>query len=115
MYSLELLLPLLNGGNIHSHSHGHGHSHSNEQPTVARYVVRDDDAEVVDMTTSRPADDIKELNRMVQDSKVQKKSSLSPVAFMVVLGDGLHNLTDGMAIGKNETLKTSMENHAQFH
>ncbi|XP_037031033.1 zinc transporter ZIP6 [Bradysia coprophila] len=101
MYSLELLLPLLNGGKTHSHSHGHGHghSHSNEQPNVARYVVRDDDAEVVDMTPSRPAEENKELNRMIDDSKIQKRSSLSPVAFMVVLGDGLHNLTDGMAIG----------------
>lgn len=102
MYSLELLLPLLNGGEIHSHSHGHGHSHTNEQPNVARYVVRgEDDGEVVDMSPSmeRPVEDNKELNKMIDDSKIQKRASLSPVAFMVVLGDGLHNLTDGMAIG----------------
>lgn len=102
MYALELLLPLLNGGDTHSHSHGHGHghSHSNEQPNVARYVVRaDNDAEMVDMSPSRPAEENKELNKMIDDSKIQKRSTLSPVAFMVVLGDGLHNLTDGMAIG----------------
>lgn len=95
MYSLEVLLPLLNGGKTHSHSHGHSH----EQTNTAKYVVRDDDTEVVDMTPSKPTEEVKELNKMLDDSKINKKSTLSPVAFMVVLGDGLHNLTDGMAIG----------------
>lgn len=98
MYSLEILLPLLNGGKTHSHSHGHSH----EQTNTAKYVVRDDDIEVVDVVTvnpPKPPEDSKELNKMLEDSKIRKKSSLSPVAFMVVLGDGLHNLTDGMAIG----------------
>lgn len=95
MYSLEILLPLLNGARTHSHSHGHSHEPTN----AAKYVVRDDDAEGVDITPSKPPEENKELNKMLDDSKVQKKSTLSPVAFMVVLGDGLHNLTDGMAIG----------------
>lgn len=96
MYSLEILLPLLNGARSHSHSHGHGHSHN--QTNTAKYVVRDDDTEVVDITPAKPEEN-KELNKMLDDSKTHKKSALSPVAFMVVLGDGLHNLTDGMAIG----------------
>ncbi len=96
MYSLEILLPLLNGGKTHSHSHG-GHSH--EQTSTAKYVVRDDDTEVVDMTAPKLTDDSREINKMLDDSTIRKKSALSPVAFMVVLGDGLHNLTDGMAIG----------------
>lgn len=95
MYSLEILLPLLNGGKSHSHSHGHSH----DQTNTAKYVVRNDDAEVIDMTPPRPQEENKELNKMLDDSNIQKKSALSPVAFMVVLGDGLHNLTDGMAIG----------------
>lgn len=97
MYSLEILLPLLNGGKTHSHSHGHIH----EQTNTAKYVVRDEDIEVVDVTVTPPKqpEDSKELNKMLEDSKIRKKSTLSPVAFMVVLGDGLHNLTDGMAIG----------------
>lgn len=92
MYSLEILLPLLNGGKTHSHSHSH-------EPNIAKYVVREDDTEVVDMTTSKPPEENKELNKMLDDSKITKRSALSPVALMVVLGDGLHNLTDGMAIG----------------
>lgn len=96
MYSLEILLPLLNGGKTHSHSHG-GHSH--EQTNTAKYTVRDDDIEAVDMTPSKPPEENRELNKMLDDSKINKRSTLSPVAFMVVLGDGLHNLTDGMAIG----------------
>lgn len=95
MYSLEMLMPLLNGGKSHSHSHGHSHEQTNE----VQYAVRDDNAEVVDMAPTKPAEDSRELNKMIDDSKVQKKSALTPVAFMVVLGDGLHNLTDGMAIG----------------
>jgi len=95
MYSLEVLLPLLNGGKTHSHSHGHSH----EQTNTAKYVVRDDDTEIVDMTPAKTPEEIKELNKMLDDLKIHKQSTLSPVAFMVVIGDGLHNLTDGMAIG----------------
>lgn len=36
---------------------------------------------------------------MVKDTKSKIRPALTPVAFMVVIGDGLHNLTDGMAIG----------------
>lgn len=95
MYSLEILLPLLNGGKSHSHSHSHSHDQSN----IAKYVVRDDDIDVIDMAPPKSSEDNKELNKMLHDSKITKRSALSPVAFMVVLGDGLHNLTDGMAIG----------------
>lgn len=89
MYSLETLLPLLDGGKTHSHNHDHSHT--------AKYTVRDDDT--VDVSPCRSAEENKELNKMLNDSKVEKDSTLTPVAFMVVLGDGLHNLTDGMAIG----------------
>lgn len=96
MYSLEILLPLLNGGKTHSHSH----SHSHDQPNAAKYVIRDtEDTEFVDMTAAKPTEETKEVNKMLADSKISKRSALSPVAFMVVIGDGLHNLTDGMAIG----------------
>lgn len=93
MYSLEILIPLLNGGETHSHSHSHN------QPTAAKYVVRNEDSEVVDMAPPKAPEENRELNKMLDDSKVSKRSTLSPVALMVVLGDGLHNLTDGMAIG----------------
>jgi len=39
---------------------------------------------------------------MLQEAKLDEKTPdrpLTPVAFMVVIGDGLHNLTDGLAIG----------------
>lgn len=42
----------------------------------------------------------KEESYEMNGSHVQKRSKkLSPVAFMVVIGDGLHNITDGLAIG----------------
>ncbi|KAJ6648085.1 Metal cation symporter ZIP14 [Pseudolycoriella hygida] len=95
MYSLEVLLPLLNGGRTHSHNHGHSRNPAN----TAKYVIRDEDIEIAEITAPKPTEQNKELKQMLDDSKIQKKSALSPVAFMVVLGDGLHNLTDGMAIG----------------
>lgn len=45
----------------------------------------------------------RELNIMMHenelDNKKAKLSNITPVAFMVIIGDGLHNLTDGLAIG----------------
>lgn len=73
MYSLENLLPLIGGGHTHNHSHQNGGGgHVSE----------------------------KEEMHEIDGSHVQKRSKkLSPVAFMVVIGDGLHNITDGLAIG----------------
>lgn len=45
-------------------------------------------------------DDTKEETQEMSSFHTQKRSKkLSPVAFMVVIGDGLHNITDGLAIG----------------
>lgn len=110
MYTLENCLPLLRSDK-HPHGHGHGHSHgdhahgghSHTQPTPAATnqttVHQLTEETEIAMEVVRYVDE-KELNKMIEDSKVSnQKNSLSPVAFMVILGDGLHNLTDGMAIG----------------
>ncbi|XP_063707449.1 zinc transporter ZIP6 [Culicoides brevitarsis] len=69
MYSLENLMPLIGGGQSHNHSHGAKHHE-------------------------------KEETHEMTDANTQKRSKkLTPVAFMVVIGDGLHNITDGLAIG----------------
>ncbi|SPP76029.1 zinc transporter ZIP10 isoform X2 [Drosophila guanche] len=90
MYTLENVIPLLKGdGQIHEHSHGHGHSHGH---SPGQQVEK----EVPEVPASR------ELNVMLQETKLDAKSAerpLTPVAFMVIIGDGLHNLTDGLAIG----------------
>ncbi|XP_046867729.1 zinc transporter ZIP10 isoform X2 [Drosophila willistoni] len=84
MYMLENLLPLLKDNQLtHGHSHGHGHSHAH-------------------MDKPQEALPPRELNTMLQESKLDKKSPerpLTSVALMVIIGDGLHNLTDGLAIG----------------
>lgn len=116
MYTLENFLPLLRTDN-HSHGHSHGHAHAHTDHSHAHtdhshsHVVAHAHVQSVP-TTSRPTEETeiamevkryveeKELNKMIEDSNVSiQKKSLSPVAFMVILGDGLHNLTDGMAIG----------------
>ena len=33
------------------------------------------------------------------DSMYQRKDTLASVTWMVIMGDGMHNLTDGLAIG----------------
>ncbi|KAL7734991.1 hypothetical protein ACLKA6_011255 [Drosophila palustris] len=95
MFMLENIIPLLKGdkhghghghghGHSHGHTHGHGHSHS----------------EKTQSTQEPPAP--RELSVMLNETKLDKKSPevpLTPVAFMVIIGDGLHNLTDGLAIG----------------
>ncbi|XP_055855376.1 zinc transporter ZIP10 [Episyrphus balteatus] len=84
MYILETLLPLLKGDNS---SHGHSHGHTESPPPV-------------EVPATNP--ESREINVMLDELKKDKKDGsrpLTPIAFMVILGDGLHNLTDGLAIG----------------
>ncbi|KAH8378678.1 hypothetical protein KR009_000725 [Drosophila setifemur] len=95
MYMLENLIPLLKGdkqGHGHSHGHGHGHSHAHSH----NHMEKPTGQELPDLPAPR------ELNVMLQEAKLDEKTPdrpLTPVAFMVIIGDGLHNLTDGLAIG----------------
>ncbi|XP_035893988.1 metal cation symporter ZIP14 [Anopheles stephensi] len=116
MYSLEMILPLFRDGeDAHSH-HGHSHAPSSnrvEPKTVPSHTAsnnqhshsgnhhhhhhhnhRGDDIEL-DMTDGGAKD--KEAKTMLQKKTVRKP--MAAVAFMVILGDGLHNITDGLAIG----------------
>lgn len=104
MYAIESLLPLISGG-------GHGHSHAphppkKQQPTELNPNQQTDSIDRSNYGSCEDLDnDIEnskknnEENVMVQDTKNVVRPALTPVAFMVVIGDGLHNLTDGMAIG----------------
>lgn len=88
MYTLETMLPLF--GTQSSHHHGHSHSAS----PAGRSVDTEAEQKLSEHTNI--------LERNVGSSlksSSKKKKNLSPVAFMVLLGDGLHNITDGMAIG----------------
>ncbi|EDS45497.1 zinc transporter [Culex quinquefasciatus] len=104
MYTLETVLPLLrsvegHGGGHHGHAHGRAKVAPAPEPTpsdlhqVRRNTNVTDDIEL-DLQDSRK----KELNTMLEKKQVEQQP-LSPVAFMVILGDGLHNVTDGLAIG----------------
>lgn len=85
MFTLETMLPLL--GKSSSHSHGHSHrAPKNHHPDTELAEIREAQTENKNML-DEPA------------VKLKKRSQLSPVALMVILGDGLHNITDGMAIG----------------
>lgn len=105
MYSLEMILPLFRDGNsTHGHSHGpsaqsnrvdpqqpassgqpHHHHHHQHQSS--------DDIELDHGELSKE----REANTML--AKKGGAKPMAAVAFMVILGDGLHNITDGLAIG----------------
>ncbi|EDW19732.1 zinc transporter foi [Drosophila mojavensis] len=100
MYMLENLIPILKGdkaGHGHSHGHGHGHAHTHTRPNT--HSTHKDVDKVQATLEAQPP---RELNVMLHEAKEDQKSPnrpLTPVAFMVIIGDGLHNLTDGLAIG----------------
>lgn len=109
MYAIESLLPLI-GGSGHGHSHAHqppspqSNGQSNEinqtnchqNNTIERSNYGSCEELDNDIENSKRSN---EENVMVQDTTNKVRPALTPVAFMVVIGDGLHNLTDGMAIG----------------
>lgn len=113
MYFIESILPLLAGSSGHGHSHGaHPHGPTISNKVSAEVIHNPDDChQQIEHPSSNCGscedldNDIEnskknnEENVMVKDTKVRPLGALTPVAFMVVIGDGLHNLTDGMAIG----------------
>lgn len=89
MYTLETMLPLF--GKHSSHQHGHSHS--------AKPAVKSADTEAEIKLSEHAIMLGRNESSFLETSSTQKKKRLSPVAFMVLLGDGLHNITDGLAIG----------------
>ncbi|XP_031638568.1 zinc transporter ZIP10 isoform X2 [Contarinia nasturtii] len=113
MYFIESLLPLLSGNAGHGHSHG-GHMHGPplSNKVQAETIHSPDECHQQSENASSNCGSCEDLDNdlenskknneekvMVKDTKVRPMGSLTPVAFMVIIGDGLHNLTDGMAIG----------------
>lgn len=115
MYIIENLLPLLKGDSgegshghsHHHHNHGHSHNHANNN-NINTKQIKPNGASVAPAaennseTPAADTKDVRELNIMLNESKLDEKKPsrpLTPVAFMVIIGDGLHNLTDGLAIG----------------
>lgn len=90
MFALETMLPLLGQSTSHSHGHSHHttHNHHDRHET-----------ELVESQLGTAAGENKTMLHKEPPVATKKRSKLSPVAFMVILGDGLHNITDGMAIG----------------
>lgn len=102
MYFIETIIPLVSGNAGHGHSHSHslgGHPH-HHTPQISNKVQATDNGSCEDLDNDiENSKKNNEENVMVTDTNVRPLGSLTPVAFMVVIGDGLHNLTDGMAIG----------------
>lgn len=107
MYILETMLPLLYQMAGHNHSH-HSHAHNDRVHPRGRRsssIIQEE----MTLEPGHPfkrvdGDNEPELNMpsMTQDDIIKKPTDmqLSPIAFMVIIGDGLHNITDGLAIGK---------------
>ncbi|XP_062561363.1 zinc transporter ZIP10 [Armigeres subalbatus] len=98
MYTLETVLPLLRSEDDADGHHGHSHARSKVAPVPEPAQVRRNTNVVDDIELDLQDTKRKELNSMLEKKPKQSKP-LTPVAFMVILGDGLHNITDGLAIG----------------
>lgn len=109
MYFIESMLPLLSGNAGGGHGHSHGPAISNK--VQAEVIRNSDECHQQQNSTStcgscEDLDSDMEMSKksteesvIVKDKQVRPFAQLTPVAFMVVIGDVLHNLTDGMAIG----------------
>ena len=102
MFALETLLPLCRKSS-HSHSNSHQHPHHHHQnaplPIVRMTVDSPKNNDISNDIELPKTNEMEKVEKLISESNIQKKSKLSPVALMVILGDGLHNITDGMAIG----------------
>ncbi|XP_073839615.1 zinc/iron regulated transporter-related protein 71B [Musca autumnalis] len=117
MYVIENLLPLLRGkpdqgshghghGHSHNHHHHHSHNHNHTNNNNSKEILATNNSSVAenngDASAIPETKDVRELNVMLNEAKLDAKKPsrpLTPLAFMVIIGDGLHNLTDGLAIG----------------
>lgn len=110
MYFIESMLPLLSGNGGHGHSHGpqisnkvqaevirnssECHQQQNDHHAASNCGSCEDLDSDIEMSKKTTEESV-----IVKDTQVRPFGQLTPVAFMVVIGDVLHNLTDGMAIG----------------
>lgn len=113
MYVLETMLPILLGrptGHNHSHQHHHHHHHHNDHEHSHGRDRRSSSVIHEEMTLEpgkvfkcAEAETETDLNLTSIQSEIDMKEKatvpLSPIAFMVIIGDGLHNITDGLTIG----------------
>jgi len=73
------------------HGHGHGHAHGG--------AAHQAESEHADTTIVDPQCQHGHSHEKMLASIIELPGSMASVAWMVILGDGLHNFTDGMAIG----------------
>lgn len=113
MYFIEALLPLFGGGHGHSHAGGghSGHVGHSSPPQISNKVQSEViEGRQISENQSSNCGSCEDLDNDIESSKKSNEEkvmvnansknrlNLTPVAFMVIIGDTLHNFTDGMAI-----------------
>ena len=103
--------PTTNGSEVHSigiignctlNGHGHDHIEGTTFPTV---VVKDNNpvSSITVLTSKTSEVDLTNETAMTEQTEVSKKPVIATVAWMIIIGDGLHNFIDGLAIGASFT------------
>ena len=99
--------PTTNGSAVHSIGiigdcmhNGHGHC-LGEEATFPTVVVKDSNpvSSITVLTTETSEVDLTNETTMTKQTEVSKKPVIATVAWMIIIGDGLHNFIDGLAIG----------------
>ena len=99
--------PAINGGEAHSIGlvdnrphNGHGHC-PNGGATFPTLVVKDKSTTVVNSTTvlTSKNSQMDLTNDTAERPESSEKRVIATVAWMIIIGDGLHNFIDGLAIG----------------
>ncbi|XP_028393678.1 zinc transporter ZIP14-like isoform X1 [Dendronephthya gigantea] len=94
--------PALNDSELHSIGinsglNGHGHSHHNGGPIFPTVEIKRQSTVLMNESSQTELANVS--TEEIKNSGKTEKPAIATVAWMIIIGDGLHNFIDGLAIG----------------